>query len=31
MDTLFDRAAETSRTQLKKMRWTLGLHAWRPP
>jgi uncharacterized membrane protein HdeD (DUF308 family) len=26
MDTLFDRAAETSRTQLKKMRWTLGLH-----
>jgi len=26
MDTLFDRAAETSRTQLKKMRWMLGLH-----
>ena len=26
MDTLFDRAAETSRTHLKKMRWTLGLH-----
>jgi uncharacterized membrane protein HdeD (DUF308 family) len=26
MDTLFDRAAETSRTQLKKTRWTLGLH-----
>jgi uncharacterized membrane protein HdeD (DUF308 family) len=26
MDTLFDRAAETSRTQLKEMRWTLGLH-----
>jgi uncharacterized membrane protein HdeD (DUF308 family) len=26
MDTLFERAAETSRTQLKKMRWTLGLH-----
>jgi uncharacterized membrane protein HdeD (DUF308 family) len=26
MDTLFDRAAETSRTQLKTMRWTLGLH-----
>jgi uncharacterized membrane protein HdeD (DUF308 family) len=26
MDTLFDRAAETSRTQLNKMRWTLGLH-----
>ena len=26
MDTLFDRAAETSRTQLKKMRRTLGLH-----
>jgi uncharacterized membrane protein HdeD (DUF308 family) len=26
MDTLFDRAAETSRAQLKKMRWTLGLH-----
>ena len=26
MDTLFDRVAETSRTQLKKMRWTLGLH-----
>ena len=26
MDTLFDRAAETSRMQLKKMRWTLGLH-----
>lgn len=26
MDTLFDRAAETSRPHLKKMRWTLGLH-----
>src|SRR6476620_5530160 len=26
MDTLFDRVAETSRMQLKKMRWTLGLH-----
>jgi uncharacterized membrane protein HdeD (DUF308 family) len=26
MDTLVDRAAEISRTQLKKMRWTLGLH-----
>ncbi len=26
MDTLFDRVAETSRTRLKKMRWTLGLH-----
>src|SRR6478736_2647774 len=26
MDTLFDRVAETSRTQIKKMRWTLGLH-----
>ena len=25
MDTLLDRAAQTSRTQLKKMRWTLGL------
>ena len=23
---MFDRAAETSRTQVKKMRWTLGLH-----
>src|SRR6478736_5385433 len=26
MDTLFDRVAETSRTQIKKMRWMLGLH-----
>ena len=26
METLFDRVAETSRTQIKKMRWTLGLH-----
>jgi uncharacterized membrane protein HdeD (DUF308 family) len=26
METLFDRAAEISRTQVTKMRWTLGLH-----
>src|SRR6478609_7173170 len=26
METLFDRAANVSRTQVKKMRWTLGLH-----
>jgi uncharacterized membrane protein HdeD (DUF308 family) len=26
METLFDRAAEISRTQVKKMRWALGLH-----
>ena len=26
METLFDRVAETARTQIKKMRWTLGLH-----
>jgi uncharacterized membrane protein HdeD (DUF308 family) len=26
MDTLLDRVGETSRTQLEKMRWTLGLH-----
>ena len=26
METLFDRVAETSRTQIKKLRWTLGLH-----
>jgi uncharacterized membrane protein HdeD (DUF308 family) len=26
MDTLFDRAAEISRTKVTKMRWALGLH-----
>jgi hypothetical protein len=26
METLFDRAAKTSRTQVAKMRWALGLH-----
>ena len=26
MDTLFDRAAKISRTQVTKMRWALGLH-----
>jgi uncharacterized membrane protein HdeD (DUF308 family) len=26
METMFDRVAETSRTQVKKMRWMLGLH-----
>jgi uncharacterized membrane protein HdeD (DUF308 family) len=26
METLFDRAAKTSRTQVTKMRWALGLH-----
>jgi uncharacterized membrane protein HdeD (DUF308 family) len=26
MDTLFDRAAKISRTQVTKMRWVLGLH-----
>ncbi len=26
METMFDRAAEISRTQVTKMRWTLGLH-----
>jgi uncharacterized membrane protein HdeD (DUF308 family) len=26
METLFDRAAKISRTQVTKMRWTLGLH-----
>ena len=26
MESLFDRAAETTRTQVKKMRWALGLH-----
>ena len=26
METLFDRAAEITRTQVTKMRWTLGLH-----
>ena len=26
METLFDRAAEISRTQVTKMRWALGLH-----
>jgi uncharacterized membrane protein HdeD (DUF308 family) len=26
MESMFDRAAEISRTQVKKMRWTLGLH-----
>jgi uncharacterized membrane protein HdeD (DUF308 family) len=26
METLFDRAAKVSRTQVKKMRWALGLH-----
>jgi uncharacterized membrane protein HdeD (DUF308 family) len=26
MDTFLDRAAEISRTKVKKMRWTLGLH-----
>jgi uncharacterized membrane protein HdeD (DUF308 family) len=26
MATMFDRAAEVSRTQVTKMRWTLGLH-----
>ena len=26
METLFDRAAKISRTQVTKMRWALGLH-----
>ena len=26
MDTLLDRVAENSRTQVKKLRWMLGLH-----
>ena len=26
METLFDRAAKSSRTQVTKMRWALGLH-----
>ena len=26
METLFDRAAKISRTQVTKMRWVLGLH-----
>jgi uncharacterized membrane protein HdeD (DUF308 family) len=26
METLFDRAAEISRTKVTKMRWALGLH-----